>query len=130
MGGPERIPNNFVKTDSATVLDKGGLWRELLAHPGDVQEPSTQVGSCDGGEGLAGLRIVNHQRDLVTTLAFIEAGAEIEVMVAVIHVKRRFDIVLSEVNAIRAVSVNRVLDVAAPLDFPAAVDIATAAQEA
>ena len=40
MGGPERIPDDFVEPDGAAVLDKGGLWREFLAHPGDVLEPS------------------------------------------------------------------------------------------
>ena len=40
MGGPERISDDFVESDGAAVLDKGGLWREFLAHPGDVLEPS------------------------------------------------------------------------------------------
>ena len=129
MGGPERIPDDFVEPDGAAVLDKGCFWREFLAHPGDVLESSAQVGPCDGSEGLAGLRTVDHQRNLVAAFAFLDLGAEIEVVVAVVHVKGRFHVVLGEVDAVGALTVDGVLEVAAALDFPAAVDVSAGSDE-
>lgn len=129
MGGPERIPDDFVEPDGAAVLDKGCFWREFLAHPGDVLEPSAQVGPCDGREGLAGLRIVDHQRNLVAALTFVDLRAEIEVVVAVVHIKGRFHVILGEIDAVGAVPVDGVLEVAAALDFPAAIDVSAAAKQ-
>ncbi len=75
------------------------------------------------------MRTVDHQRNLVAALAFLDLGAEIEVVVAVVHVKGRFHVVLGEIDAVGAVPVDGVLEVAAALDFPAAVDVSAGSDE-
>jgi len=124
IGGPERVSDDFVEAYGATVGDKRGFGGELLAHPGDVLVPPVEACPCDGDEIFAGLRVVYHQRELVSSLAFVDSGAKEEVMVAVVHVKGRFHVVFGKFYGIGAIIIDGVFDVASALDFPAAVDVA------
>jgi hypothetical protein len=71
---------------------------------------------------------MHHHRDLVASLAFFDVGAEVEVIVAIVDVEGWLHVVLGEFYGVRALAVERVFEVAASLDFPAAVDVATGEQ--
>ena len=130
LGGPDGIPDDFVELDGAAVGDDGSFGGALLAHPGDILVASVQVGFGDGGEVLAGLRLVHHECELVAAAAFFVPRAHVKERVAVVHVERRLDIVLFEFDAVVTFAIHAVLEVASALDFPAAVDVAAGTNEA
>ena len=125
IGGPERIAP-FVEFDGAAVRDKGCFGRELLSHPRNVLEASVEVRAPDGRKGLADLRLVDHDRNLVAALAFFYAGLDLDIVAVYIGNMHVFS---GEFYGVRIFVAHLVLDVAAAFDFPAVIDVAASAQQ-
>ena len=79
-------------------------------------------------EIFAGLGAVDHERKLVAFLAFFDSCAKVKVVMAVVYVKRGLYVIFVELDGVRAVAVERVLEVAAAFDFPAVVDVAACSE--
>lgn len=122
--GPKGVVDDLVKVDVAAVRNQRCFWRELLPHPGDVLVLAVDACPCDGGEFSVCGGLVDHERELVAALAFVDVRLEVEIVVAVVHVEGGLNVVLTELDGVGAFAVYGVLEVAAALDFPTVVDSA------
>lgn len=128
VGCPQGISDDLVEMDRAAVGNYGGLGRTFRFHPGDILHSSVDACPCHRGQVLACRGVVYQQGKLVLSAACGELRLEVEIMVLVVDVVRGLHIVFIQVDGVGALSVDSVLEIAAALDFPTAVDVAASHQ--